>query len=64
MANTRSRLLTLLSNAEQVLSEAELLASELPFDSEEERQAIALLPELRETVRRVEKMLNEPGAGK
>jgi hypothetical protein len=63
MANTRSRLLKLLSNAVEVLSEAELLASELPVNSEEERQAIAQLPELRETVRRVEKMLNEPSEG-
>ena len=57
MANTRPRLLNLLSNAEQVLAEAVALAAELPDGSEDERQALSLLPELRETVRRIQLML-------
>jgi hypothetical protein len=60
MANTRSRLLKLLSNAEQVLAEAETLAAEFPVGSEDERNALSLLPELRETVRRVQSMLCNP----
>jgi hypothetical protein len=57
MANTRTRLLKLLSNAKQSLSEAESLAAELPVGSEDERQALALLPELRDAVERIENML-------
>ena len=60
MANTRSRLLKLLSNAEEVLAEAESVAAEFPIGSKDERKALSLLPELRETVRRVQQMLSEP----
>jgi hypothetical protein len=60
MANTRTRLLKLLLNAEQVLAEAETLAAEFPIGSEDERNALSLLPELRDTVRRVQNMLSNP----
>jgi hypothetical protein len=60
MANTRTRLLQLLFNADQVLAEAETIAADLPVGGEQERQALSLLPELRKTVSRVERMLYHP----
>jgi hypothetical protein len=60
MANTRTRLLQLLFSADQVLAEAEAIAAEWPVGGEQERQALSLLPELRKTVSRVEKMLDHP----
>jgi hypothetical protein len=60
MANTRTRLLQLLFNADQALAEAEVIAGEWPVGGEQERQALSLLPELRKTVVRVEKMLDHP----
>ena len=60
MANTRTRLLQLFFNADQALAEAETIAVEWPVGGEQERQALSLLPELRETVVRVEKMLDHP----
>jgi hypothetical protein len=58
MANTRSRLLSLLANAEKVLAEAVELAAELPVASEEERRATAEIVEMRDAVMRIERMLN------
>jgi hypothetical protein len=49
-----------LFNADQVLAEAETIAADLPGGGEQERQALSLLPELRKTVNRVERMLDHP----
>jgi hypothetical protein len=63
MANTRSRLLMLLSNAERALAESESLMAELSKASPESREAQTQLMVLRDSIARIEKLLNAPKRG-
>jgi len=60
MANTRSRLLSLLSNAKQALAESESLMAKIPKTGPDAEEARQQLVELRNAVARIEKLLNEP----
>jgi hypothetical protein len=60
MANTRSRLLKLLSNAEQALAESESLLAKLPKASRAAVDARTHVVEVRDSIARIEKLLDEP----